>query len=175
MKKQNICVVCALSLAAMLTPLTSVSLAAPMTPASQVASAPASMYGTYEYIGSDAGSNYYLDPSSCHVSNTNSSIPTLGCMIYKANTNSHSNTPIHQLESYNVSFNTYRGNPDRVIQVTQVLHNEKDVTKEITAGNGDFFRELFWKVANTTGAAAQWQALVEQEAADNKVIAAQKK
>ena len=145
--------------AAMLFPVSSIAFAATsLVPASQVASAPAPLYGEYTYVGSDADSNYYVDPSSCYFSNPQSSVSALGCVIYKASKDANSNAPINGLDSYIVKYTTYTSTHNRVIVVDKVIGSGENITKDITANNSAFFDELFWKVANITGAAEQWKS-----------------
>lgn len=132
--------------------------AATITPAGSASTAQAFLYDQYPLVGVGDASEYYLDPSSCYVSNADSSVSALGCTIYSAAKGNDGNVPMDDLEKYTVLFTTYTSVYDRVVNVNSVINSKgQNVTKDMVTNNAAFFDSLFWKVVAITGPTDVWK------------------
>jgi hypothetical protein len=131
--------------------------AAPIAPVGSAPTAQAFLYDQYPLVGVGDTNEYYLDPTSCYVSNADSSVSALGCTIYSAAKGNDGNVPIEGLEKYNVLFTTYTSGYKRVINVNSVINSKgQNVTKDMVTNNSAFFDALFWKVVTITGPIEVW-------------------
>ena len=108
------------------------------------------LYGKYPFVGVDDASLYYLDPTSCYDS-IEGDKAILGALIYATGGGAMPEGGPAKLGKCTVKFTTYTKDGERVIETDGLV--PKASKYETVEDSQEFYRSLFWTIAETTGIA----------------------